>query len=79
MALNILRLPRLIAERRSTAILGMLIIGMLWANRIPALQWARSGSAAACHCDVVDVYHPAAMERMLRAEARAHQKASSCA
>jgi len=29
MTLNILRLPRLIAERRSTAILGMLIIGLL--------------------------------------------------
>ena len=32
MTLNILRLPKLIAERRSTAILGMLIIGMLWAG-----------------------------------------------
>src|SRR6187431_2336252 len=32
MNLHILRLPKLIAERRSTAILGMTIIVMLWAG-----------------------------------------------
>ncbi len=34
MTLHILRLPKLIAERRSTAILGMTIIVMLWAGII---------------------------------------------
>src|SRR5712692_3550079 len=34
MNLHILHLPRLIAERRSTAILGMIIIVMLWAGVI---------------------------------------------
>jgi hypothetical protein len=32
MNLHILHLPRLIAERRSTAILGMIIIVMVWAG-----------------------------------------------
>ena len=32
MNLHIFRLPKLIAERRSTAILGMTIIVMLWAG-----------------------------------------------
>jgi hypothetical protein len=38
MTLNILRLPRLIAERRSTAIPGTLIIGMLWAGIAPGIS-----------------------------------------
>ena len=76
MTLNILRLPRLIAERRSTATLGMLIIGMLWAGiafrHFNGLEADLQLHAIATLLTFIIL---AAMERMLRAEARAHQKA----
>jgi diguanylate cyclase (GGDEF)-like protein len=76
MTLNILRLPRLIAERRSTAILGMLIIGMLWAGiafrHFNGLEADLQLHAIATLLTFIIL---AAMERMLRAEASARQKA----
>ncbi len=76
MTLNILRLPRLIAERRSTAVLGMLIIGMLWAGiafrHFNGLEADLQLHAIATLLTFIIL---AAMERMLRAEASAHQKA----
>jgi len=44
MRLHILRLPKLIAERRSTAIFGMVIIAMLWAGVI--LKYSEDIAAA---------------------------------
>src|SRR5262245_7796291 len=76
MTLNILRLPRLVAERRSTAVLGMLIIGMLWAGvafrRFNGIETDLQLHAIATLLTLIIL---AAMERLLRAEARAHQKA----
>jgi PAS domain-containing protein len=76
MTLNILRLPRLIAERRSTAILGMLIIGMLWAGiafrHFNGIETDLQLHAIATLLTLIIL---AAMERLLRAEAKAHQKA----
>ena len=76
MTLNILRLPRLIAERRSTAILGMLIIGMLWASiafrHFNGIETDLQLHAIATLLTLIIL---AAMERLLRAEAKAHQKA----
>src|SRR3982074_1092089 len=43
MNLQILRLPRLIAERRSSAILGVVIIAMLWA--VVALKYSEDVQA----------------------------------
>src|SRR5262245_50725654 len=76
MTLNILRLPRLIAERRSTAILGMLIIGMLWAG-IAFRHFNGIEADLQLHAiaTLLTLIILAAMERMLRAEAAAHQKA----
>src|SRR4051794_14067125 len=74
--LNILRFPRLIAERRSTVLLGMLIIGMLWAG-IAFRDFNGIEADLQLHAiaTLLTLIVLAAMERMLRAEARAHQKA----
>ena len=65
MDLYVLKLPKLIAERRSSAIFGVLIIAMLWLDlQLHAL------AALALTLIVL-----AAMERILRPEARARQKA----
>src|SRR5262249_35268351 len=76
MTLNILRLPRLIAERRSTAILGMLIIGMLWAGiAFRHLNGLEADLQLHAIATLLTFIILAAMERMLRAEAAAQQKA----
>src|SRR5215467_559609 len=76
MTLNILRLPRLIAERRSTAILGMLIIGMLWAGiAFRQLNGIEADLQLHAIATLLTLIILAAMERLLRAEAKAHQKA----
>jgi diguanylate cyclase (GGDEF)-like protein len=74
---HILHLPKLIAERRSTAVLGVLVIGMLWSGiairhltEIEADLLVHVGAGLLLTLTIL-----AAMERMLRTEVKAHQKA----
>src|SRR5213594_334794 len=76
MMLHILHLPKLIAERRSTAVLGLLVIGMLWSGiairhltEIEADLLVHIGAGLLLTLTIL-----AAMERMLRTEAKANQK-----
>jgi diguanylate cyclase (GGDEF)-like protein len=73
---HILHLPKLIAERRSTAVLGVLVIGMLWSGiairhltEIEADLLVHVGAGLLLTLTIL-----AAMERMLRTEVKAHQK-----
>jgi diguanylate cyclase (GGDEF)-like protein len=69
MDLHVLKLPKLIAERRSSAIFGVLIIAMLWLDlQLHAL--------AALALTLVILM---AMERILRTEAKARHKAEQLA
>ena len=76
MMLHILHLPRLIAERRSTAVLGVLVIGMLWSG-IAIRQFVEVEADLQMHVGaglLLTLVILAAMERMLRTEAKANQK-----
>jgi len=76
MMLHILHLPRLIAERRGTAVLGLLIIGMLWSG-IAIRQLAAAEADLQMHAGaglLLTLFILAVMERMLRTEAKANQK-----
>jgi diguanylate cyclase (GGDEF)-like protein len=76
MTLHILHLPRLIAERRSTAVFGVLIIGMLW-SAIAARYFIEIAADLQAHAVaglLLTLIVLAAMERMLRTEAKANQK-----
>jgi PAS domain-containing protein len=69
MDLHVLKLPKLIAERRSSAIFGVLIIAMLWLDlQLHAL--------AALALTLVILM---AMERILRTEAKARHKVEQLA
>ena len=77
MTLHILCLPKLIAERRGTAILGVLIIGTLWAG-IAFRNFKEIQADLQMHAALgllLTLIILAAMERMLRTEAKANQKA----
>src|SRR5262245_674791 len=76
MMLHILHLPRLIAARRSTAVLGVSVIGMLWSG-IAIRQLAAVEADLQMQVGaglVLTLIILAAMERMLRTEAKAKQK-----
>jgi diguanylate cyclase (GGDEF)-like protein len=75
MMLHILRLPKLIAERRSTAVLGILVIGMLWSG-IAVRHFTELEADLLVHLGaglLLTLIILAAMERMLRTEAKANQ------
>jgi diguanylate cyclase (GGDEF)-like protein len=77
MMLHILHLPRLIAKRRSTAVFGMLIIGMLW-SAIAARYFTEISPDLQAHAVaglLLTLIILAAMERMLRTEDKANQNA----
>src|SRR5262245_23995489 len=76
MMLHILHLPKLIAERRSTAVLGVAIIGMLWVG-IAIQHFAEVEADLRVHLGaglLLTLIILAATERMLRTEAKASQK-----
>src|SRR5215510_15013632 len=76
MTSHILHLPKLIAERRSTAVLGVLVIGMLWSG-IAIRHFAEIEADLQAHLAaglLLTLIILAAMERMLRTEVKANQK-----
>jgi len=76
MTLHILHLPKLIAERRSTAVLGVLVIAMLWSG-IAIRHLAEVEADLQVHFGaglLLTLTILAAMERMLRTEVKANQK-----